>query len=458
MDESRRSYEEQLDEYEFVVAKSVLSRGEHASLVAEYDESHRAFEEAEVRCDEARRPYQEAIREAQSTYEAKRQEYGRAVEEIREQLEKAPDSNRQRFDEILEKYIKVCAEEKEKVIEAGGVHIIGTERHESRRIDNQLRGRSGRQGDPGSSRFYLSLEDDLMRIFGADRIQGIMNRLGMEEGVPIEHGLVTRAIENAQKKVEGHNFDIRKHLLEYDDVMNKQREVIYQQRREVLQGENLKEDVLEMGEAVGEEIVKRYVDENLSPSEWDINGLSESLFHQFNFRLQLNPEQLDGLTPERLQELILDEIRKSYEDKDERLGAPLLRQLEKFIMLQTIDGLWKDHLLNMDHLKEGIGLRGYGQKNPLQEYQKEGFEMFEEMVQRIQEGMVQKLFTIELAQGEELEELEVQHRPRRMVLSHGEGGEEKARVTTVRRDSTKVGRNDPCPCGSGKKYKRCHGK
>ena len=458
MDESRRSYEEQLDEYEFVVAKSVLSRGEHAQLVAEYNESHRAFEEAEVRCDEARRPYQEAIRAAQSTYEAKRQEYGRAVEEIREQLEKAPDSNRQRFDEILEKYIKVCAEEKEKVIEAGGVHIIGTERHESRRIDNQLRGRSGRQGDPGSSRFYLSLEDDLMRIFGADRIQGIMNRLGMEEGVPIEHGLVTRAIENAQKKVEGHNFDIRKHLLEYDDVMNKQREVIYQQRREVLQGENLKEDVLAMGEAVGEEVVKRCVDENLSPSEWDINGLSESLFHQFNFRLQLRPEQLDGLTPERLQELILEEIGKAYEAKDERIGAPLLRQLEKFIMLQTIDGLWKDHLLNMDHLKEGIGLRGYGQKNPLQEYQKEGFEMFEEMVQRIQEGMVQKLFTIELAQGEELEELEVQHRPRRMVLSHGEGGEEKARVTTVRRDSTKVGRNDPCPCGSGKKYKRCHGK
>ena len=458
MDERRRTYEEQLDEYEFVVAKSVLSRGEHAQLVAEYNESHRAFEEAEVRCDEARRPYQEAIRAAQSTYEAKRQEYGRAVEEIREQLEKAPDSNRQRFDEILEKYIKVCAEEKEKVIEAGGVHIIGTERHESRRIDNQLRGRSGRQGDPGSSRFYLSLEDDLMRIFGADRIQGIMNRLGMEEGVPIEHGLVTRAIENAQKKVEGHNFDIRKHLLEYDDVMNKQREVIYQQRREVLQGENLKEDVLAMGEAVGEEVVKRCVDENLSPSEWDINGLSESLFHQFNFRLQLRPEQLDGLTPERLQELILEEIGKAYEAKDERIGAPLLRQLEKFIMLQTIDGLWKDHLLNMDHLKEGIGLRGYGQKNPLQEYQKEGFEMFEEMVQRIQEGMVQKLFTIELAQGEELEELEVQHRPRRMVLSHGEGGEEKARVTTVRRDSTKVGRNDPCPCGSGKKYKRCHGK
>ncbi|MFQ5918375.1 MAG: SEC-C metal-binding domain-containing protein, partial [Candidatus Binatia bacterium] len=309
-----------------------------------------------------------------------------------------------------------------------------------------------------SSRFYLSLEDDLMRIFGAERIQGIMNRLGMEEGVPIEHGLVTRAIENAQKKVEGHNFDIRKHLLEYDDVMNKQREVIYQQRREVLQGENLKEDVLEMAEELGKDTVDRSVDENLSPSEWDINSLNESLHHQFNFRLQLNPEQQEDLTPERLQELILDEITKTYETKEGNVSAPLLRQLEKIIMLQTIDSLWKDHLLNMDHLKEGIGLRGYGQKNPLHEYQKEGFEMFEEMVQHIQESMVQKLFTIEMAQGEELEDLEVQRRPRRMVLSHGGDGEEQARVTTVKRDGGKVGRNDPCHCGSGKKYKRCHGK
>ncbi len=303
-----------------------------------------------------------------------------------------------------------------------------------------------------------SLEDDLMRIFGADRIQGIMDRLGMEEGVPIEHGLVTRAIENAQKKVEGHNFDIRKHLLEYDDVMNKQREVIYQQRREVLQGENLKEDVLEMAEELGTDSVRRSVDGNLPSSEWDINSLNESLHHQFNFRLQLNPEQQENLTPERLQELVLDEIKKTYETREGNIGAPILRQLERFLMLQTIDNLWKDHLLNMDHLKEGIGLRGYGQKNPLQEYQKEGFEMFEEMIQRIQENIVQKLFTIEMAQGEELEDMEVQHRPRRTILSHGGEGEEQARVTTVKRDVEKVGRNAPCHCGSGKKYKRCHGR
>ncbi|MFQ5852124.1 MAG: preprotein translocase subunit SecA [Candidatus Binatia bacterium] len=458
VDEKRRTYEERLDELEFVVAKSVLSQGEHARLVTEYEEARRAFEEAEVGCERARRPYEEAIQEAQRTYEAKRQEYARAVEEIREQLDKAPDAYRQRFGEILETFKKVCAEEREKVIEAGGVHIVGTERHESRRIDNQLRGRSGRQGDPGSSRFFLSLEDDLMRIFGADRIQGIMNRLGMEEGIPIEHRLVSRAIENAQKKVEGHNFDIRKHLLEYDDVMNKQREVIYQQRREVLQGEDLKDEVLAMAEALGEDKVKRYMGENPSSSEWDLNGLADSLYHQFNFRLQLKPEELDGLTPERLQEKVIDHVRGVYEVKEERFGAPLLRQLEKIVMLQTIDNLWKDHLLNMDHLKEGIGLRGYGQKNPLQEYQKEGFGMFEEMVQHIQQSVVQKLFAVEMAEDEALGELEVQPRPMRMVLSHGGDGQEQARVTTVKREGSKVGRNEPCPCGSGKKYKRCCGK
>ena len=227
-----------LNDFEFDRALLVLGRGEHAALVGEYGKVYQAFEEAEARCEEIRQPYEQAIQEAQRNYETKRQEYLRVVEEIREQLDKAPDEYRQRFEEMLAGYNRVCAEERERVIAAGGLHILGTERHESRRIDNQLRGRAGRQGDPGSSRFYLSLEDDLMRIFGADRIQGIMSRLGMEEGVPIEHGLVTRAIENAQKKVEAHNFDIRKHLLEYDDVLNKQREVIYNQRREVLKGED----------------------------------------------------------------------------------------------------------------------------------------------------------------------------------------------------------------------------
>ena len=458
VDEKRRTYEELLDQYEFFVAKTILSAGEHAALVKEYDDARLAFDQAEIRCEEVRGPYEEAIREAQENYESKRQEYAIAVDKIREDLEKAPDTYRQRYGEVLEQYTKMSAEEKDKVIAAGGVHIIGTERHESRRIDNQLRGRAGRQGDPGSSRFFLSLEDDLMRIFGAERIQKIMTRLGMEEGVPIEHGLVTRAIENAQKKVEAHNFDIRKHLLEYDDVMNKQREVIYAQRKEVLGGENLKEEILAMADGLAQETCKSCADTHLPAAEWDFKGLSESLFHQFNFRFQINPDELEDLTPEDLEEKALDQVSKCYEAKEQNISSDLLRQLEKIIMLQTIDSLWKDHLLAMDHMKEGIGLRGYGQKNPLQEYQKEAFGMFEEMVQTIQQDMVQKLFTIEVAHEEALEELEAQRRPKRVVLSHGEGENGPARVATVKREGGKVGRNNPCPCGSGKKYKRCHGR
>jgi len=284
-----------------------------------------------------------------------------------------------------------------------------------------------------------------------------MTRMGMEEGVPIEHRLVTRAIENAQKKVEAHNFDIRKHLLEYDDVMNKQREVIYHQRREVLKWENLKEEVLEMAMGRAEEIVAGYLAKDLHPSEWDFAGLNESLYHQFNFRFDLKPVEED-LTPEGLQEIVAEKTTQAYARKEEQFGSPMLRQLEKIIMLQTIDSLWKDHLLNMDHLKEGIGLRGYGQKNPLQEYQKEGFEMFEEMVGRIQEDVVQKLFTIEMAREVAAEEIQLQRRPQRMVLSHGGDGEAQARATPAKREGGKVGRNDPCSCGSGKKYKRCCGK
>ncbi|HWP57418.1 MAG TPA: preprotein translocase subunit SecA [Candidatus Acidoferrales bacterium] len=456
LDETRRNYEQQLADYEFVVTKSVLAQGDHAALVREYEEARRAFEEAEAHCEQIRAPYQEALRQAQRNYETKRQEFVRAVETIREQLEKAPEAYRQRYEEILAGYQKICAEEREKVIAAGGLHIIGTERHESRRIDNQLRGRSGRQGDPGSSRFYLSLEDDLMRIFGADRIQGIMTRLGMEEGVPIEHRLVTRAIENAQKKVEAHNFDIRKHLLEYDDVMNKQREVIYHLRREILKGENLKERVIEMAERLAEEKAAAYADKNLAPDEWDFKGLNQAVQHQFNLRLEIPPEEQEGLTPERLQEILVERVVNAYEQKEKRFGAPLMRQLEQFVLLQTIDTLWKDHLLNMDHLKEGISLRGYGQKNPLQEYQKEAFEMFEEMMDRIEEDSVQKLFAVELAEERPPQEFEALQRPQRTVLSHGDGGE--ARPTPARRQAAKVGRNDPCPCGSGKKYKRCCGK
>jgi preprotein translocase SecA subunit len=458
LDETRRNYEQRVSDYEFIVGNAVLARGEHAAEVAEYDEVRRAFEEAETRCEEVRAPYEESIREAQKNYESKRQEYVKIVEEVREQLEKAPEAYRQRYDEILAKYQQLCGEEREKVVAAGGLHIIGTERHESRRIDNQLRGRSGRQGDPGSSRFYLSLEDDLMRIFGAERIQNIMDRLGMEEGVPIEHGLVTRAIENAQKKVEAHNFDIRKHLLEYDDVMNKQREVIYHQRREVLKSENLKEEVLEMAVGLGDEIAARYGENDTDSTEWDIKGLSEALHHQFAFRVELSAKEQEDLTPEGLQEMVLEKVIQAYERKETQFGAPMLRQLEKIIMLQTIDTLWKDHLLNMDHLKEGVGLRGYGQKNPLQEYQKEGFEMFEEMVHRIQEDVVQKLFTIEMAREAAVEEIQVQQRPQRMVLSHGGSNEPPRAAAAPKREGPKVGRNDPCSCGSGKKYKKCCGK
>ena len=458
LDERRRVYEQRLIDLEFENTREVLAHGENADMVSEYETAHHAFEQAEASCEEIRLPYEESIQQAQQNYETKRQEYLRMVQDVREQLEKAPDEFRQQFDEILANYTKVCAQEKEKVIAAGGLHILGTERHESRRIDNQLRGRAGRQGDPGSSRFYLSLEDDLMRIFGADRIQGIMSRLGMEEGVPIEHGLVTRAIENAQKKVEGHNFDIRKHLLEYDDVLNKQREVIYTYRRDVLKGEALKEQVLEMAEGLAEEIIGRYAENDTHSSEWDLNGLREGINHQFNVRPEINRDE-DDLTEDGLVEMTNQRVVKAYEDKEARFGAPMLRQLEKIIMLQTIDTLWKDHLLNMDHLKEGIGLRGYGQKNPLQEYQKEGFDMFEDMKHRIEEDVVQKLFTVELARESVAPEIELQQpRPQRVVLSHGEGLIAARPSGPTKRDVDKVGRNDPCPCGSGKKYKRCHGK
>ena len=460
IDDSRRMYEQRLEEYEFVVTQSVVAGGEDATLVKEFEANRVAYEEAEAHCEALRIPFEKETQAVHDAYESKRLEYVQAVEEVREELEKAPEAYSHRYDEILAGYQDNSAEERDKVVAAGGLHIMGTERHESRRIDNQLRGRAGRQGDPGASRFFLSLEDDLMRIFGADRMQGIMNRLGMEEGVPIEHGLVSRAIENAQKKVEAHNFDIRKHLLEYDDVMNKQRELVYGQRRDALAGDKLKSDVLEMATQLAEDTVDRFVDKQAMASEWDLAGLAESLRGRFNLRLEFTPEEQGFINAEDIEEKVLNLVKDSYESKEERLGEELLRQLEKIIMLQTIDVLWKDHLLNMDHLKEGIGLRGYGQKNPLHEYQREGFELFQEMSDRVQEDVVTKLFTVEVDQersAAELEELEARQAPRQMMLSRGDG-EGPEPVVTVRRDGDKVGRNEPCPCGSGKKYKRCHGK
>ena len=343
----------------------------------------------------------------------------------------------------------------ESVTDLGGLHILGTERHESRRIDNQLRGRSGRQGDPGSSRFYLSLEDDLLRIFGGERITGIMEKLGMEEGEPIEHGLISRAIENAQAKVEGHNFDIRKHLLEYDDVMNQQREVIYRQRREALDGKNLKETVQDIIFDKASEIAELFADEKTLPEEWDFKGLDDAVFKQFNLKIgKPDEDTLNGLNSEGLAQLVYDDAIAAFHEKETLIGPDEFRNLERYILLQTVDQLWKDHLLSMDHLKEGIGLRGYAQQNPLIIYKKEGFEMFQEMISRVQEETLSILYRIQLAEPEDLKEL---HKPEEppMVFSGGDTAATKRKPAT--RSAKKVGRNAPCPCGSGKKYKKCCG-
>ncbi len=340
----------------------------------------------------------------------------------------------------------------EGVADLGGLHILGTERHESRRIDNQLRGRSGRQGDMGSSRFYLSLEDDLLRIFGAERISSIMDRIGMEEGQPIEHRLISKAIENAQKRVEGQNFDIRKHLLEYDDVMNRQRQVIYEQRKKVLKGETLWDDVEEMLEEIVEEMLPEYVDEKRHPEDWDLKGLDEEIFRHFTLKLNLDGTARE-LGPDVISEQIIAEVKKLLRNKETEYGKPLMDYLMKVIMLQSIDTQWKENLLAMDHLKEGIGLRGYGQKDPVREYQKEGYDMFMDMIRRIKEDSVEKLCLVQIHREEEVERIEEKRR-QNYIMSRGE---DTPAAATIKRDAAKVGRNDPCPCGSGKKYKKCCG-
>jgi len=340
----------------------------------------------------------------------------------------------------------------EGVAEMGGLHILGTERHESRRIDNQLRGRAGRQGDLGSSRFYLALADDLLRIFGAERISSIMDRIGMEENQPIEHNLISRAIENAQKKVEAHNFDIRKHLLEFDDVMNRQRQVIYEQRKRALKGEDLWSDVEEMLEELVDGIVSQYVDEKSHPEEWNLRGLDDIVFKQFSLRLNLS-ETGRNLSRDAIEDTLIDSVKTLLKNKEEEYGKPLMDYLMKVIMLQSIDSHWKDHLLSMDHLKEGIGLRGYGQKDPVREYQKEGYEMFMEMIHRVKEDTIEKLCIVRIKREEEIEEMR-EEASQDYIMSRGE---QMAETSTVKRDAKKVGRNDPCPCGSGKKYKKCCG-
>ncbi len=357
---------------------------------------------------------------------------------------------------LLDQIKTECETEKKEVIALGGLHILGTERHESRRIDNQLRGRAGRQGDPGTSRFYLSLEDDLLRIFGSDRISKIMLKLGMEEGVPIEAGMVTRAIENAQKKVEAHHFEIRKQLLDYDDVMNKQREVVYERRHMILSGEDLSEDVKADAEEVLDGLLDVYCPKDTYSEEWDLKGLTDACYAQFSIDLKDGSIDTKNIGFEALRDELAGKIHAAYAAKEKELGSELLRYLEKMVMLRTIDTLWKDHLLAMDTLREGIGLRGYGQKDPLIEYKREGFDMFAAVMDRFKQDVLEHLFRVQMVQGEQ-PPVERPRRPASLTLNRGEDTPDNNGDKTIRRSGDKVGRNDPCPCGSGKKYKKCHG-
>jgi preprotein translocase subunit SecA len=342
------------------------------------------------------------------------------------------------------------------VVDLGGLHVLGTERHESRRIDNQLRGRSGRQGDPGSSRFYLSLEDDLLRIFGSDRMSSIMSRMGMEEGEPIEHKLISRAIENAQKKVEAHNFDIRKHLLEYDNVMNQHREIIYSLRKDILRGDGVGEIIHDMIEEKAEDLVGKWIDPKGYPEAWDITALRENCARVFGIRAGITAEDLgeeafDALTPEELTRIIKEQALESFSRKEAMVGREEMENLQRMVMLQIIDTKWVAHIQDMEHMKGGIGLRGYGQMDPLKEYQKEGFALFEELTDRIREETLSTLARIQFRRPG----VEPPRQRRALNLNRGDGDGKPA---TVRRLEKKVGRNDLCPCGSGKKYKKCCGR
>ncbi|WP_194756282.1 preprotein translocase subunit SecA [Aliidiomarina indica] len=356
------------------------------------------------------------------------------------------------------------------VVQAGGLHIIGTERHESRRIDNQLRGRSGRQGDPGSSRFYLSLDDSLMRIFATDRMGTMMKRLGMKDGEAIEHPWVTKAIENAQRKVEARNFDIRKQLLEYDDVANDQRKVVYEQRNELLEGDDIKETI----DVIREDVMNRVIDEYIPPQSleemWNIEGLEDRLRADFDLDLPIQRwlDEDDKLFEELLREKILEEGLKAYQEKEQQVGEKVLRHFEKAVMLQSLDSHWKEHLAAMDHLRQGIHLRGYANKNPKQEYKREAYNLFTDMLEALKLEVITILSKVKVRAEEDVEQMEAKRReqeaktPRNFQHESASSGSEQSSAgapgQTVVRDGEKVGRNDPCPCGSGKKYKHCHGK
>src|SRR6185436_10027248 len=335
--------------------------------------------------------------------------------------------------------------EHEEVVQLGGLHIIGTERHEARRIDNQLRGRSGRQGDPGSSRFYVSLEDDLMRIFAADRISGIMQRLGMEEGVPIESRLVSRQIEGAQKRVEGQNFGYRKHVLEYDDVMNKQRQAVYGLRRQLLEGEDQKAYLMGIADEIMQGIVQQHAAEETNPSEWDTKALSIAVSQQFGFDMAAEGIDTGALGSKQLEDALVEKAHQKYDEKEAMVGTQAMRYHERMLMLQIVDSQWKDHLLAMDHLKEGISLRGYGQRDPLVEYKKESFELFEDLMGRIEEDTLRFLFLLQPVEQKKQEEQIERKQKRQNFMTSNQGGDGTS-SQQMKRDAPKVGRNDPCPC------------
>ncbi len=362
-----------------------------------------------------------------------------------------PEAQPEEYAKQLTAFREVFEREHQEVVSRDGLHILGTERHESRRIDNQLRGRSGRQGDPGTSRFYVSLEDDLMRLFGGDRLKNMMGRLGMEEGVPIEHRWVSKSIERAQTSVEARNFEIRKHLLEYDDVMNKQREAVYSLRKKILAKEGLRDYLFETAESILDWLLEQYFPTEAEP---DVPGLQTQVLHYFGLNLDDLSLNLEETPQQELRDAIWKAASAKYEAKEQRLAPELMREYERIVMLQVIDNQWKDHLLSMDHLKEGIGLRAYGQRDPLVEYKREGFEIFSAMMDRVEDEIVRYLFLLEPAVQQE--EKKVARREQSYSYSAPEKEEKKPGKTVVRKDK-KVGRNDPCPCGSGKKFKKCCG-
>ncbi len=358
---------------------------------------------------------------------------------------------------LYDQFAEQCRAEHDEVVAMGGLHILGTERHDARRIDNQLRGRAGRQGDPGSSRFFLSLEDNLLRIFGGERVKGLMYRLGMKEGIPIESRLISSRIENAQKAVEAQNFEARKHLLEYDDVMNKQRETIYSLRGSFLEGRDQKEFVLERAEAIMNQLVETYCPRQQHPDQWNVTQLSNELLNQFGFDLKTAEIEPVELGYDELAAVLPEKMKARYESKETLFGEPTLRWLERHILLDIVDAQWKDHLLTLDHLKEGIGLRGYGQKDPLVEFKREAFTLFDDLMDRIDTEAVRFLFLMQPAKPQE-EAKQIEQRQRRQQQNlQFQAGPAQAEAPKPVRSGAKVGRNDPCPCGSGKKYKKCHG-